>query len=87
MPRWIVYAALPGIVLTAGYILWTIQRVFLGAPKKEEYKRFPDLSFRETITLLPLAFLCIFLGVQPQCVLGYMNDTLKALQHFITTSG
>jgi NADH-quinone oxidoreductase subunit M len=84
LPRWVVYAALPAIVLTAGYILWTIQRVYLGAPKKEEYKHFPDLSMRETLTLIPLAALCVWLGVQPQVVLGYMNDTLKAFQQFVT---
>ncbi len=86
LPRWIVYAALPGIVLTAGYILWTIQRVFLGAAKKEEYKHFPDLSFREVICLVPLAFLCIYLGVNPGIVLHYMDGSLMALQHFVTKS-
>jgi NADH-quinone oxidoreductase subunit M len=84
LPRWIMYAALPAIVLTAGYILWTIQRVYLGEPKQEKYKTFPDLSFRETITLIPLAALCIWLGVQPQIVLGYMNDTLTTFQKFVT---
>ena len=87
LPRWIVYAALPAIVLTAGYILWTIQRVYLGSPKKEEYKSFPDLSLRETLTLIPLAALCIWMGVQPQIVLGYMNDTLTTFQQFVTKGG
>ena len=34
LPRWIMYAALPAIVLTAGYILWTIQRVYLGERRR-----------------------------------------------------
>lgn len=84
LPRWIVYAALPAVVLTAGYILWTIQRVYLGEPKQEKYKSFPDLNLRETLTLIPLAGLCIWMGVQPQIVLGYMNDTLKTFQQFVT---
>jgi NADH-quinone oxidoreductase subunit M len=84
LPRWIMYAALPAIVLTAGYILWTIQRVYLGTPKKEEYKHFKDLSMRETLALIPLAALCIYLGVQPQVILGYMNDTLTTFQKFVT---
>jgi NADH-quinone oxidoreductase subunit M len=87
LPRWIVYCALPAIVLTAGYILWTIQRVYLGTPKKEEYRHFPDLSLRETLTLIPLAVLCIWMGVQPQIVLGYMNDTLTTFQKFVTSGG
>jgi NADH-quinone oxidoreductase subunit M len=84
LPRWIVYAALPAIVLTAGYILWTIQRVYLGEPKQEKYKLFKDLDLRETLTLIPLAGLCIWMGVQPQVVLGYMDETLKTFQQFVT---
>jgi NADH-quinone oxidoreductase subunit M len=87
LPRWIVYAALPAIVLTAGYILWTIQRVYLGEVKNEKYKSFPDLNLRETLTLIPLAVLCIWMGIQPQIVLGYMDDTLTTFQQFVTKAG
>ncbi|HYC77074.1 MAG TPA: proton-conducting transporter membrane subunit, partial [Planctomycetota bacterium] len=85
LPRWIVYAALPGVVLTAGYILWTVQRVFLGEVKDPHYKEFPDLTFRETAILLPMAVFCIWFGVAPQSVLGYMNETLSTLHAFVTT--
>ena len=87
LPSWVVYAALPAIVLTAGYILWTIQRVYLGEVKNEKYKTFKDLSFRETACLIPLAALCIWMGIQPQIVLGYMNDTLTTFQKFVTAGG
>ena len=33
------------MILTAGYILWTLQRVFLG--RSEQYKGLPDLNLRE----------------------------------------
>lgn len=84
LPRWIVYMALPGVVLTAGYILWTVQRVYLGEPKKEEYKSYPDLNWRETFALAPLGFMCILLGVAPSIILGYMNDTLEHLRLYMT---
>ena len=87
MPRWIVYAALPGIVLTAAYILWTIQRVFLGKVTDHHYLEFKDLSKRETLILLPFAFLCVYLGVQPGVLLNYMDGSLKALQTFVVTKG
>ena len=35
-----------GVILTAGYMLWTIQRVFFG-PEKPEYKGFPEVDGRE----------------------------------------
>lgn len=84
LPRWVVYLALPGIVLTAAYILWAVQRVYLGEPKKEEYKTYKDLSFRETFVLAPLAVLCIVLGVFPEIILDYMDATLHSLRTIVT---
>ena len=81
--RWIVYVSFLGIILTAAYILWTIQRVYLGTVKREEYKRFPDLSFREVIALVPLAFLCIFLGVYPKILLDFMNGSLASMTDMV----
>ena len=87
LPRWVVYAALPGVVLTAGYILWAVQRVYMGEAKKEEYKTYSDLSGREVFALVPLAIMCIALGVWPRVLIDYMNPTLDALREFITTAG
>lgn len=51
------------VVLTAGYILWTIQRVFLGG--KQDWKALPDMNLRELIIAAPLVVLTIALGVLP----------------------
>jgi NADH-quinone oxidoreductase subunit M len=80
---WIVYISLLGIVLAAVYILWTIQRVYLGPIRFEEYKRFPDVSFREVLVLAPLAALCIILGVMPQILLDFMNGSLVAVTSMV----
>ena len=80
---WIVYVSLLGIVLGAVYILWTLQRVYLGTVKREEYKRFPDVSFREVLVLAPLAFLCIFLGVFPNGLIEFMNGSLVAVTDLV----
>jgi NADH-quinone oxidoreductase subunit M len=53
-----------GVILTAGYMLWTIQRVFLG-PEKPEYKSFPEVDQREIVVLTPLTIMCILLGILP----------------------
>ena len=37
--------AAAAVILTAGYILWTIQRVFLG--KSEVWKGLPDMDLRD----------------------------------------
>ena len=70
------------VILTAGYILWLIQRVYLGR-EKEEYSGYSDSSARETFILIPLAALCIALGVFPmQTVFNFTNGTLdNMLRH------
>jgi NADH-quinone oxidoreductase subunit M len=56
-------AAILTTVLTAGYLLWTLQRVYLGTnPATQDY---PDLSLRELICLLPFVLLAVALGVLP----------------------
>ncbi len=67
-----------GIVITAAYHLWFIQRAFLG-PKKPEYDGYPDLSLRETFTLVPLLLIVLWIGVYPAPMLRFMNATLTAL--------
>ena len=56
--------ACTGVILTAGYMLWTMQRVFLGA-EKAEYKSFPEVSAREQTVLIPLTIMAILLGILP----------------------
>src|SRR2546430_3301035 len=53
-----------GVILTAGYMLWTIQRVFFG-PEKTEYKNFPEVDSREIVVLTPLTAMAILLGILP----------------------
>ncbi|HLL89140.1 MAG TPA: NADH-quinone oxidoreductase subunit M, partial [Tepidisphaeraceae bacterium] len=68
-----------GVVLTAGYMLWAVQRVFFG-PEKPEYKGFPDVNARELAILTPLAALAILLGVLPGVfVFAYTETTVAAL--------
>ena len=81
--RWIVYVSLLGIVLAAVYILWTIQRVYLGNIRNEAYKRFPDLSGREYFALVPLAALCILLGVYPRILTDFMDGSLDSMTDMV----
>jgi NADH-quinone oxidoreductase subunit M len=67
-----------GVVITAAYYLWTIQRMFLG-PLNEKYNALKDLNWRERLTLYPLAAIMIVLGFYPMPILNLMNNTLHAL--------
>ena len=85
-PLMVVFGAATAI-LTAGYLLWTFQRIYLG-PLNEKYKDFSDLSFREAFTLVPLGIIVLILGVYPQAILGLLNTSLVHLnQVVLSTSG
>ena len=72
-----------GIVMTAAYILWALQRVFLG-PLNEKYKDYPDINAREVFALAPLLFLFLFLGIFPFYVLDWMDTSVVELMTLIT---
>jgi NADH-quinone oxidoreductase subunit M len=67
-----------GIILGAAYLLWMFMRVFLG-PLNEEHKDLEDMNWREKLTLAPLCFLVIFLGVYPMPVLDLMSKSVAQL--------
>jgi NADH-quinone oxidoreductase subunit M len=67
--------AAAAVVLTAGYILWTIQRVFLG--RSETWKGLPDMGIREIIVAAPLVVLTIAMGIFPQpLILRWMSPSV-----------
>ncbi|MCL5270897.1 MAG: NADH-quinone oxidoreductase subunit M [bacterium] len=67
--------ATSGMMLTAGYILWTMQRVYLGKGK-EEHAHFPDCNRWELISLVPMAVAAIVFGVLPVLALNiYQTST------------
>jgi NADH-quinone oxidoreductase subunit M len=68
-----------GAILTAGYILWLIQRVYLGK-EKPEYAGFSDANGRELAILAPMGILAIVLGILPkQTLLDFVTGTLNAI--------
>lgn len=62
--RWMSIFAAFGLILTAGYFLWMIERVFLGK-RKVRWDKLSDMSAREWWSLAPIGALIIFLGVYP----------------------
>jgi NADH-quinone oxidoreductase subunit M len=65
------------VILTAGYILWAIQRVYLGPEYKGPHgEALSPISLRELSVAVPLFILAIWFGVYPQTVLKYMNPSI-----------
>jgi NADH-quinone oxidoreductase subunit M len=67
------YWAVSGIVLGAAYLLWLYQRLFWGKLTHGENERLADLSGRELATLVPIAALCLWIGVYPKPVLEFLH--------------
>jgi NADH-quinone oxidoreductase subunit M len=67
-----------GIVITAAFLLYAMQRVFLGN-LNEKYKNYSDMTFREVFCQAPLLFLCVLLGVMPFLLLDWMGPSIELL--------
>lgn len=64
-------------VLTAAYILRTLQQVLLGTASADVEHHAPaDLNLRERLTILPLVVLAVVFGIFPQVLLMYSEATV-----------
>jgi NADH-quinone oxidoreductase subunit M len=69
-----------GTVLTAGYMLWMLQKVNLGEPSPEwEGKSFHDVDAYELTAWVPLVVVIVAIGVFPRLVLGATNDAVVSM--------
>lgn len=79
----ITIASLSGVVLGAAYLLWTIQRAFLGKVTNDHYREFPDINKREVVSLLPLGIIVLFLGVYPKPLIDLIKPSLDQLNKHV----
>lgn len=73
---WAAAAALPGLLVTAVFLLTLFQRVFNGPLNRP---RFSDLTLIETITLAPAIGMMFVLGLCPQLLLQFITRTATQL--------
>jgi len=66
-----------GLVITAGYHLWMMQRVLMGEPVALAVSQ--DLRGREAAVAVPLMALVVLLGVLPGIALNVFNEPLAVL--------
>jgi NADH-quinone oxidoreductase subunit M len=65
------------VILTAAYILWTLQRVYLGPEYKGPHgDHLTPMTTRELLIAAPILALAIILGVYPQAVFSYMTPSV-----------
>lgn len=73
------------VILTAGYILWTLQRVYLGPEYKGPHSSaLTPMTRREIAIATPLLVFAILFGVYPQAVLKYTTPSIEKTTEDLT---
>lgn len=72
--------AASGMVLTAGYLLWMFQRVYMGLPRAQ-YTEFAPIRNREYFIMGALGVAAIILGILPVLVFSLTQGTFGKLLH------
>jgi NADH-quinone oxidoreductase subunit M len=77
--RIVAVAACANLVITAGYMLWAFQRIYLGLERADQ-QSVKDLNGFEIAVLVPLAAMTVLLGILPAVfVFGLSNSTMAAI--------
>ncbi|MBX6351040.1 MAG: NADH-quinone oxidoreductase subunit M [Clostridia bacterium] len=74
----VVAVAAGGLLLTAGFNLWMMQRILMGAPLPSQAGT-PEMTPREIATLAPLAVGVMLLGVLPAAVTGWFDLPVREI--------
>ena len=73
---WMGGLAVIGIVVTAAYLLWMVQRILLG-PLNQKWREIPDMNKLEKWVLAPLVVLVLLIGVYPAPILYPINQVME----------
>lgn len=79
-----------GLILGAGYYLWTIQRMFFGAlhiKGEGKLEQLTPLSSRELLMFVPLCVATFVFGIFPQLILDWVNPFTQQFVDVILNTG
>ena len=82
--HWLAALAAIGVVLTAGYILWMIQRVMFG-PQLLRHNNLSDASIPEMIPVAILVASILVVGIYPAVISDVFNTGLDPIVGEITS--
>ncbi|SKB28688.1 complex I subunit 4 family protein [Daejeonella lutea] len=88
LPRWMAICGSVGILLSAAYFLWTLQRMYFGQTRLKGgdkwLQQLKDVNTNEKFALVPLAILAVLLGIFPSLVFSKMNASVLAFIQLIS---
>jgi NADH-quinone oxidoreductase subunit M len=67
-----------GVIVTAAFFLWSIQRMFLG-PLNERWKALKDLDWREKLSAAPLLIFMVWFGIWPATILNAITPSIEKM--------
>lgn len=70
--------AIAGVFLSAGYILWTIRRIFFG-PTQRRFASIADASFIEAVPLVGMIAVIFIVGIYPALVVDYFDAGIRPI--------
>jgi NADH-quinone oxidoreductase subunit M len=76
-PVWLAISMI-GLLMTGSYILKAIGATLHG-PKNERWSGLQEMTMREYLVIGPLMALMLSLGIWPQWVLVFINDTVTKI--------
>ncbi len=94
--RALTMVAATGVIVTAAYHLWALQRMFLGKFRDEwrtsKYLepfggKFPEINGRELLSLAPLAVLVLTLGFWPRPLLNLVDKGALDMHRLVDRPG
>lgn len=87
IPFWMPIVGAIGLVLAAGYYLWTLQRMFFGqfwVKDKNWLEHLTDLNKREYLMLVPLVVLILAFGIYPSLLFDLINESVMSFVEHIS---
>ena len=74
-----------GVIITAAYFLWMIQRIFLG-PLKEKWNDLPDMDWGEIVAIVPLCILMLVIGLCPRPLMEVIDGPITRIVEYLLSS-
>lgn len=72
-----------GVILSAVYLLWMLQRVLFGQVAKQENAELEDMDLREKLGLIPLVIMAIIMGVLPMFFLQNSEKSVNSVREAV----
>lgn len=72
-----------GVILSAVYLLWMLQRVLFGEVTKQENAELEEMDWRENTALIPLVAFALLMGIAPMLFLRSTEKSVNAVKEAV----